>query len=201
MNGYSSASTSTSTGTSSSTGGSSGTGTGGNPASPASTAVSTLTPSAVPSGFPSGTYSFVTFLDTVISNCTANTDTWTCAPGTTYYADPQKALTVLNWAITGSSGNYKISTTGQDHTFGISFQNEKLQLLDAGKDTERYYFQISRTKTVNMTGTIGDQQGNFQCDYGATNMQGALYTKMQRSYPRDTIAVGNTGNPAWPYGE
>lgn len=81
------------------------------------------------------------------------------------------------------------------------FQNEKLELLDAGKDTERYRFQISRAKSISMTGSIGDQRGDFECDYGATNIQGSLYTKMAKTYPKDTIAVGNTGNPAWPFGE
>jgi len=102
--------------------------------------------------------------------------------------------------ISGSANSYKISSKGQDATFGIAFQNEKLELLDSGKDSERFRFQISRTKSVNMTGTIGEEKGDFECDYGATNMQGFLYTKMQRTYPDDTIAVGSTGSPAWPYG-
>jgi hypothetical protein len=160
-----------------------------------------LAPSSLPSGFPAGSYSFVTFLDTVQSGCTANAATWSCPPTTDYYSDPQKALTILNWEISGSTGAYKISSKGQDPTFGTMFQNEKLELLDSGKDTERYRFQISRTKSVNMTGSIGDQKGDFACDYGNTNIQGSLYTKMARTYPKDTIAVGNTGSPAWPYGK
>ncbi|KAL6708874.1 hypothetical protein ACN47E_002281 [Coniothyrium glycines] len=174
-------------------------GTSASPHDPATSATSTLTPSVVPSGFPVGSYSFVTFLDTVTTNCTASTNTWTCAPYTDYYSDPQKALTILNWEISGSTNAYKISTKGQDPMFGTSFQHEKLELLDAGKSTERYRFQISRTKTVNMTGTIGDAKGDFECDYGATNIQGFLYTKMQRTYPDETISISNTGNPAWPY--
>jgi hypothetical protein len=155
----------------------------------------------MPSGFPLGTYSLITFLDTVQSACTANNATWACPPNTNYYDDPQKALAVLTWTISGSSGAYRISSKGQDATFGTMFQNENLELLDAGKDTERYRFQLSRTKTVNMTGSIGDQSGDFQCDYGATNIQGSLYTKMARTYPKDTIAVGDTGNPSWPFGK
>ncbi|KAF1914318.1 hypothetical protein BDU57DRAFT_588669 [Ampelomyces quisqualis] len=150
-------------------------------------------------GFPAGSYSFVTFLDTVQSSCTANSATWSCPPATDYYSDPQKALTILNWEISGSAGAYKISSKGQDPTFGTMFQNEKLELLDRGKDTERYRFQITRTRSVNMTGRIGEQQGDFTCDYGSTNVQGSLYTKMARTYPQDTIAVGNTESPAWPH--
>jgi hypothetical protein len=166
-----------------------------------STPTAAIAPSAIPSGFPLGTYSLITFLDTVQSSCTTNNATWSCPPSTDYYADPQKALTILNWQISGSPGSYKISSKGQDATFGTMFQNEKLELLDAGKDSERYRFQLSRTKTVNMTGSIGDDKGDFVCSYGATNIQGSLYTKMARTYPKDTIAVPNSGNPAWPFGK
>jgi hypothetical protein len=179
----------------------------GSPATPAGsetdappTPASSLAPSALPSGFPLGTFSFVTFLDTMQANCTANVAAWTCPPSTDYYADPQKALTILNWEISGSPGAYKISSKGQDATFGTMFQNEKLDLLDSGKDTERFHFQLNRAKTVNMTGSIGDQKGDFECDYGATNIQGALYTKMAKTYPPDTIAVQGANNPSWPFG-
>ncbi|RAR06252.1 hypothetical protein DDE83_007057 [Stemphylium lycopersici] len=155
--------------------------------------------SSVPSNFPVGTYSLVVFLDTVTPECTADTDTWTCAPNTNYYDDPQKALTILNWEISGSSGSYRISSGGHDDTFDTTFQNENLELLDQGEDTERYRFQISRSKTVNVTGTLGGDEGDFECDYGATNMQGYLYTKMQRTYPDQTIAVGDVPNPEWPF--
>lgn len=165
-----------------------------------STPTSTLTPSAVPSGFPLGAYSLVTFLDTVATGCTANNATWTCAPYTDYYSDPQKAIAIINWEITGSSGSYKISSKDTSDLY-MTFQNAPLDLLDKGLATERYRFQISRTKTVNMTGTIGNSKGTFECDYGATNLQAYLYTKMQRTYPDDTIAVPNTPNTVWPYGK
>jgi hypothetical protein len=167
------------------------------PPSPSSTSTS----SAVPSNFPVGTWSLVLFLDTVTTGCTSEPDTWTCPPNTDYYDDPQKALTILNWDISGSSGSYKISSGRQDDTFDTTFQNEDLELLDSGKDTERFRFQISRSKTVNMTGNLGGKRGDFECDYGATNMQGFLYTKMQQTYPDDTIAVGKVPNKAWPYGK
>ena len=146
-----------------------------------SSPTSTLTPVAAPSGFPLGTYSIVAFLDTVATGCTSNNATWTCAPYTDYYSDPQKALTVINWDITGSSGSYKISSKGTSD-------------LDTS-------FQISRTKTVNMTGSIGSAKGSFECDYGATNLQAYLYTKMARTYPDDTISVTGAANTVWPYGK
>jgi hypothetical protein len=108
---------------------------------------------------------------------------------------------VLNWEIIGSPGSYKISSNGQDDTFATSFQNEKLELLDAGKDQERYRFQISRSKSVNMTGSLGKSSGDFQCDFGVTNIQGFLYTKMQRTYPADTVSVSGTKSNSWPYGK
>jgi hypothetical protein len=168
----------------------------GTPSNP----TSTLTPVAAPSGFPVGTYSIVAFLDTVATGCTGNNATWTCAPFTDYYSDPQKALTVINWEITGSSGSYKISSKGTSD-LDTTFQNAPLELLDEGKDAERFRFQISRTKTVNMTGSIGSAKGNFECDYGATNLQAYLYTKMARTYPDDTISVPNAANTVWPYGK
>jgi hypothetical protein len=165
------------------------------------TPVSSVAASALPSGFPVGTYSLITFLDTVQTACTANNATWPCAPNTNYYVDPQKALTILNWEISGSAGAYKISSKGQDPTVGATFQNEKLELLDSGKDTERFRFQIQRARAFNVTGRIGDQRGDFVCDYPSTTIQGLLYTKMARTYPKDTISVPETGNPAWPFGK
>ena len=166
-----------------------------------STPTSTLTPSAVPLNFPIGAYSLVTVLDTVATGCTSNNATWTCAPYTDYYSDPQKALTIINWDITGSSGAYKISSGGLDATFDTTFQNENLELLDAGKDTEHYRFQIMRSKTVNATTSIGDEKGDFECDYDYTNINGYLYTKMQRTYPDETVAVSGAGDNVWPYGK
>ncbi|KAF9692162.1 hypothetical protein EKO04_009984 [Ascochyta lentis] len=193
----SSSSTSTATASGNSQPAGSGTGTSTETDTP-TTPTSTLTPSAVPSNFPVGAYSLVTFLDTVATGCTSNNATWTCAPYTDYYSDPQKALAVINWEITGSPGSYKISSKDTSDLY-MTFQNAPLDLLDKDKSTERYRFQISRTKTVNMTGTIGHSRGNFECDYGATNLQAYLYTKMQRTYPDDTISVSNTRNNVWPY--
>jgi hypothetical protein len=165
------------------------------------TPTSSVAASALPSGFPVGTYSLITFLDTAQTACTTNNATWPCAPNTNYYVDQQKALTILNWEISGSAGAYKISSKGQDPTIGAMFQNEKLELLDSGKDTERFRFQINRPRAFNVTGRIGDQRGDFECDYPSTTIQALLYTKMARTYPKETIAVPDTGNPAWPFGE
>lgn len=143
-----------------------------------------------------------TFLDnTITAACTSEAATWACAPYTSYYADPQKSVAVLNWEISGAQGSYRISSIGQDATFDTIFQNEKLELLDPGKDTERYRFRISRSKTVNMTGSVGNESGDFECDYGATSIQGVLYTKMQRTFPDDTVVVSDAANQAWPYGQ
>ena len=52
-----------------------------------------------------------------------------------------------------------------------------------------------------MTGSLGSHKGDFACDFGTTNLQATLYTKMQRTYPKDNIAVGSTSHPSWPFGE
>ncbi|KAF2128022.1 hypothetical protein P153DRAFT_294269 [Dothidotthia symphoricarpi CBS 119687] len=163
------------------------------------TSTSTLSPSTAPENFPVGKYSFITYLDTVNKNCTSDPNTWTCNPITDYYSDPQKALAIMNWEITGSAGAYKLTSRDDGEVLSMTFQNQELELLDEGKDTERYKFQMSRTKSVNMTGTLGDTKGDFECDYGTTTLQGHLYTKLQRDYPDDTISVDDTGYSAWPY--
>ncbi|KAF1954617.1 hypothetical protein CC80DRAFT_517518 [Byssothecium circinans] len=153
-------------------------------------------PISLPADFPLGTYSLITFLDTVQTPCTANPSAWTCSPYTTYYNDKQTSVATFHFIISGSADAYKVSTTG-DNQFGISFRNAALTLLDKGKDTERYRFQIQTTKTVdpggNMTGT--------QCKFYNTNLQAVLYTKMARSWPDTKIGDpdGNATNTEWPF--
>ncbi len=86
-------------------------------------------------------------------------------------------------------------------TLGVTFQNQQLDLLDAGTSQERYRFSIVRDRMVNMTGSIGEQNGAFNCDFGSTNLQGLLYTKMQKTYPPDTVSMSAPPNPQWPFGE
>ncbi|KAL1612608.1 hypothetical protein SLS60_000837 [Paraconiothyrium brasiliense] len=171
---------------------SSGTPTSDTADSPTSASSSTVQPS----NFPLGTYSLVTFLDTVQTNCTSNPMTWTCAPYTTYYTSNSKSLATFNWAISGSKGAYKISST--DNPFSISFKNANLELLDEGKEQERYRFQIDQTKTVSPSTNLTSDNAAVECDF-IGNLQGVLYTKMAKEYPSDQDPDPDTSHTTWPY--
>ncbi|PVI03228.1 hypothetical protein DM02DRAFT_612450 [Periconia macrospinosa] len=155
--------------------------------------------SSLPPNFPLGSYSLVTFLDTVQTNCTASAATWSCYPYTTYYTNVAKSAATFNWIISGSPNAYKISST--QNPFGISFKNADLALLDAGKDTERYRFQISQTKVVAPRSNITEDNAATSCDFDNTNLQAYLYTKMAKSWP-DTDKGDPSGEPSfttWPF--
>ncbi|KAF2729411.1 hypothetical protein EJ04DRAFT_515961 [Polyplosphaeria fusca] len=169
-----------------------------NPNNPSPTAPSS--PSSTPSSFPLGTYSLVTFLDTVQTNCTSNPATWTCYPYTVYNDSPSKSLATFNWIITSSSGgSYQISST--DNPFSISFKNADMELLDEGQDTERYRVQMTQTKTVSPSEALTRDNAAVECAFDGTSLQASLYTKMAKGYP-DTEHGDPTGNPSysvWPF--
>ncbi|KAF2017881.1 hypothetical protein BU24DRAFT_161708 [Aaosphaeria arxii CBS 175.79] len=166
----------------------------------ASSTASPVSPSSLPPNFPQGTYSMVTFLDTVQTNCTSNPATWTCYPYTDYNTSPSKSLATFNWIISSpSSGKYQISST--DNPFSISFKNTDLELLDQGKDTERYRFQLSSTKTVSpSTGLTKDNEA-ASCEFQGTSLQAVLYTKMAKGYPDASKGEsdGSPSYPVWPF--
>ncbi|OAG07743.1 uncharacterized protein CC84DRAFT_1258774 [Paraphaeosphaeria sporulosa] len=166
------------------------------PASPTSTSTSSASSSAQPSNFPLGTYSLVTFLDTVQTNCTSNPLTWTCAPYTDYYTSVSKSQAIFNWIISGSKDAYKISST--DNPFSISFKNADLELLDEGKDNERFRFQIDQTKTVSPSTNLTSDNAAVECDF-VGNLQGVMYTKMAKEYPSDQDPDASTTYTTWPY--
>ncbi|PSN67091.1 hypothetical protein BS50DRAFT_381727 [Corynespora cassiicola Philippines] len=157
---------------------------------PTGTATNTVA-SSLPSNFPQGSYSMVTFLDTVQTNCTSNPSTWTCYPYTEYNTSPSKSVATFNWIIGTLNG--KLTITSTDNPFDISFKNADLELLDEGKSTERYRFQISSTKTV--TADIDGKSAD--CDFQYTSTQAYLYTKMAKTYP-DTDTGDPTGDPSFP---
>lgn len=142
----------------------------------------------------------MTFLDTVLTNCTSNPSTWTCYPYTIYNTSPSRSIATFNWIISGSASAYKISST--ENPFSLSFQDVDLELLDEGKSTERYRFQTSMTKTVSPDSGLTKDNAAAECEFEGTSLQAYLYTKMERSYP-DTEAGDPTGNPSfsvWPFG-
>ncbi|KAF2801571.1 uncharacterized protein BDZ99DRAFT_504509 [Mytilinidion resinicola] len=161
------------------------------------TATASLSPTSTPSNFPVGSYSLVTFLDTVQTNCTANPDTWTCYPYTDFNTDPNKSIATFNWIITSPKANtFAISST--DNPFSISFSNTPLELLDEGLSTERYRFQLDATnKQVSPSGSLTSDNAAVTCFYNSTTLQAYLYTKMASSFP-DASKGENSGNPSFP---
>lgn len=135
------------------------------------------------------------------TNCTANPSTWTCHPYTEYNTDPVKAVATFNWVISSpSTGEYRISSTSSH--FSLAFKNKELKLLDEGKDTERYRFQFSQTKTVTPTESLSDDGAETECGFANTSLQAYLYTKMERGYPDPEKGDpdGDPESPVWPYG-
>lgn len=152
--------------------------------------------SSRPPNFPLGSYSLVTFLDTVLTDCTANSLTWSCYPYTDYYTSNSKSVSTFNWVISGTKGAYKISST--ENPFSISFKNANLELLNEGEDNERYRFLISTTKTVSPATNLTDDNASVDCDYTG-NLQANLYTKMTKEYPSDQDPTGDPSYTPWPY--
>lgn len=143
----------------------------------------------------------MTFLDTILTDCTAEPATWSCAPYNTVYKNRAKSSATFNWVISGSGPkSYKISSTS--NPFSISFKNADLALLDAGQDTERYRFQITQTKTVAPRTNITTDNAVAECDFDNTNLQGYLYTKMKKDWPNEEKG-DPSGDPSfgtWPFG-
>jgi hypothetical protein len=137
----------------------------------------------------------------VQTNCTANPATWSCYPDTTYYTTPAKSAATFDWIISGTTGAYKISST--PNPFSITFKNADLTLLDKGKDSERYRFQISTTKSVSPSEPLSDDNAAVECDYPNTSLQAVLYTKMAKEWPdvEKGEPAGNGTYPAWPFGK
>jgi hypothetical protein len=143
----------------------------------------------------------VTFLDTVQTNCTANPATWTCHPDTIFNTDPVAAAATFNWIITSPSpGKYEITST--DNPFGMNFKNRELELLDQGKDTEHYRFQLNTNKKTTPSQPISkeDEDAEVECAFAGTWLSADLYTRKARSYPDATNTPEEEPKfPVWPY--
>jgi hypothetical protein len=161
----------------------------------------------LPANFPLGSWSVFTFLDTVLTNCTSNPATWTCAPGTTYQQDAAAALSTWNFAVTpgsGGAGQYLIApTTGGQSTVmpGITFPPTTLSLADAGTPGEHYRFQVQLDKSdaVGDMALTAHTAGPATCLYGATTFQGSLFTRMPRSYPPADLGLPVGADAGWPF--
>ncbi|KAL1647766.1 hypothetical protein SLS58_002567 [Diplodia intermedia] len=118
--------------------------------------------------------------------------TWSCYPYVIYNSNKKKAMTTLNWIITGSEGNYKISST--DNELSVDFEDVDLVLYSEGQDSERYHFQFTMDKEVVPTTSITDDDSSTVCYFNSTIFTGYLYTKMEKDYPTD-----DTSDNAWPF--
>ncbi|KAF1988433.1 hypothetical protein K402DRAFT_419290 [Aulographum hederae CBS 113979] len=165
------------------------------PASASDSSPSPGTPNDA-SAFPIGSFSMVTFLDTVQTDCTSNPATWTCYPYTTYNDDHTRSKATFDWIIsTGSDeGSYQISST--DNPFSIPFSNTPLDLVREGQDDEHYRFQITMDKAVIPAADISGDNSASACYYNATTFQANLYTKMERNYPP---ASESSNDNEWPF--
>ncbi|KAF2093520.1 hypothetical protein NA57DRAFT_69233 [Rhizodiscina lignyota] len=166
---------------------------------PTHTAAAAPSASSTPSKFPIGTYSMVTYLSTVQTNCTSNPDTWTCFPYSTYGENQAKSMTTFNWNITAGSSpdTYKISST--DDPFSVSFSNVDLNIVDKGQASEHYMFQLTYDKQVQPSASLTDDDATTTCFYNATTFQSYLYTQMAKDYPSSGIKDANASYTEWPF--
>lgn len=147
--------------------------------------------------FPVGSYTFHTYLNTVATNCTSNPATWMCYPFSTYAQDRSSSAATFDWLIRSSStqeGNYTISST--PNPFSILFDSAPLQLLKQGQPDEHYFFQLSMTKPTKPTTQLGSENIASTCYFDNTTLQGYLYTKMEKTYPKDEKTI--SGFEPWP---
>jgi hypothetical protein len=173
----------------SSSGGASGTvgGTQGNPAANTT--------------FPAGSYRFDTFLDTVSTDCTNNSATWTCYPYSTYAQSPSTSAATFEWIISPikNTPNYTISST--DNYFSIEFSNLSLSLMNEGASDEHYFFQTNTQKLTKPAVQLGSQNVASTCYFNETTFHGYLYSKMPKTY-NSTNSTNGTDSGAfspWPY--
>ncbi|KAH7138685.1 hypothetical protein B0J11DRAFT_22578 [Dendryphion nanum] len=170
------------------------------PTSPSPQSPSSPSSSSLPSNFPLGTFSLVTFLDTIQTNCTALSSTWTCYPYTIYNSSPSKSLAVLNWEIkSSSSSKSKLAISSTKNPFSIEFSDVPLEFLDQGMETERYRFQIVQEKKVAPEKALTKDGATVECKFPDTSLQAVLYTKMAKTFPSSTESDGNPSFPAWPF--
>ena len=134
-----------------------------------------------------------TILDTVSTNCTSNSASWTCDPSVTYATSPTDSMATFNWIISASgpssSPNFTISSSGDP--FAIGFSNAPLSLLDPGSANERYSFTTNVQKVVFPTLSV-------KCYYNSTQFTADLYTKRQKSYPPSSAGGSATSSATTP---
>ncbi|KAL8710783.1 MAG: hypothetical protein Q9225_007231 [Loekoesia sp. 1 TL-2023] len=123
--------------------------------------------------FPAGSYTLVTYLDTVQTDCSSQAQDWSCYPYHTYAESPSQAIANFTWVITKSEDGFSVSSTS--NPWSINFDNTPLTMVDAGTDDERYQFNTTLNKIT--VPSIG-----VNCFFNDTTMEGNLYTKKPQNY-------------------
>ncbi|KAI9820118.1 MAG: hypothetical protein M1832_003825 [Thelocarpon impressellum] len=161
---------------------------------------------APPGPFPIGSYSMVTFLDSVATNCTSEPDAWRCYPYSTYEESGINSAATFNWIIeaakesASSSSNFTISSS--NNPFALTFSDIPLQMLDAGLSSERYRFQVPMDKVVVPSSPITNDNSRATCWFNGTTLQAELFTKREKSFPpvsASELGSADKAYKAWPF--
>jgi hypothetical protein len=159
-------------------------------------------PQATAAPFPAGSYAFDTYLSTVSTGCTPNSNTWRCYPYATYLEAGSGADTTFNWIITPTTENgtdYVISST--NNPFALDFSNATLSMTNAGQSSEAYRFSIDMQKTVMPNVTLTADGATTECFYNGTIFSAVLYTKKEKTYPAQNKTSPSAAGAylPWPY--
>ena len=93
--------------------------------------------------------------------------------------------------------------SSSDNPFAITFSNVSLDLVDAGRPSERYTFSLPIDKYVPPAAPITSDNTPAACWFNATRFEGSLYTRRQtnasasESAPAPTPTATNGWQP-WP---
>jgi len=145
---------------------------------------STPSPQATTAPFPAGSYAFDTYLSTVSTSCTPNSNTWRCYPYVTYSEAGSGADATFNWIInpaTESETDYVISSTNES--------------------SEAYTFSVNMHKTVIPNVTLTADGASTDCFYNGAIFSAVLYTKKEKTYParNQTPQSAAGAYMPWPY--
>ncbi|KAI4137813.1 MAG: hypothetical protein L6R39_007083 [Caloplaca ligustica] len=139
--------------------------------------------------FPAGFYTLTTFLDTVRTDCSSQTQDWSCYPYHTYNESAAQATANFTWVITQSKDGFSVSST--NNPWSINFGDTPLTMVDPGTNDERYQFNTSlNKKTIPSIGV--------NCFFNNTNLEGNLYTKRAPTYLSSSPANPPAPNPSSP---
>ncbi|KXT05635.1 hypothetical protein AC578_5565 [Pseudocercospora eumusae] len=170
--------------------------------------------------FPIGSYTMLTALKTVTTNCTSNPETFNCYPYNVYNsADSSsfsKSLTTFGWTITNTSwvyatigtgstpdagvpANLTISSSGSPFT--VNFTDKALTYISPSSNTSsaRYTFSFDMDKAFNPPVSLTSDNTATQCFFNQTTFTGTLYLAAARNFPADQGSPSASNGKQWPY--